>query len=162
MIKLHAVGFEHAKYLNRRVDRLGLKQRVGAQAAQTRQRLRGRHPRYDAFETRQLGEHFIPLDARLKFRRVERALTGETHGFEQRGKMAAPGRWRIHPRRQLLRNFIECLEALTQQCTMRHQCGDAGERHARRQASAQLGVEPRTPGALALRTADKRRTQQPA
>ncbi len=100
MVEFEAGGFEYAQHLHRRIVRLRLKQRVGAQAAQACERLRAAHARQHAFEPREFAEHFVPFGARLEFVRVERrARPGKPAASSSAEKCRAHACGELHARK---------------------------------------------------------------
>src|SRR5882762_1071700 len=73
MVELDACGLEQAQYLDRRIRRFRLEERIAADLSQRLKRLSEGHLLRDSIETRQLAERFVPLGLRLELVRVEAA-----------------------------------------------------------------------------------------
>src|SRR3989475_2826593 len=90
VIELDACGLEQAQYLDRRIRRFRLEERIGADLSQRLKRLREGHLLRDSIEARQLAERFVPLGLRLELVRVETALARKAGGLDHAGEMPRP------------------------------------------------------------------------
>src|SRR6266705_1293524 len=110
MVELDACGLEQAQYLDRRIRRFRLEERISADLSQRLKRLREGHLLRDSIEARQLAERFVPLGLRLELVRVESALARKAGGLKHAGEMPRPLGRRLLREQASLAQRIELLQ----------------------------------------------------
>src|SRR5882762_9152973 len=162
VIELDACGLEQAQYLDRRIRRFRLEERIGADLPQSLKRLREGHLLRDSIEARQLAERFVPLGLRLELVRVESALARKAGGLEHAGEMPRPLGRRLLREQPGLAQRIELLQPRAQQRCLAGGGDQLRQDDARAELLTQPRLEAHARAELGLGTADKRRAHESA
>src|SRR6267154_2659305 len=161
VIELDACRLEQAQYLDGRIRRFRLEERIAADLSQRLKRLREGHLLRDSIEARQLAERFVPLGLCLELVRVESALAGEAGRLEYRREMPRPLARGLLREQPGLAHPEHPLEPLAKHGLLLEESDQLRQRDGGAELVAQPRLELHACAELALGAAHERRADDP-